>query len=183
MRSPPTASQLSSARWLQLWMYSEMVSEGQQSSKPLRTNRRLYTKSSSIQISWAVLQRVNISKLHDWHFGHLADAFILIDIKWVVRRKTTIYRWRYRKDAHRNKCQAITIARLTHSLYTTKIARIRCYMMLSTIFKCQDVQHTIRWRLEQELSCFPHEEEPDPLDVVESKSAGSGRCVDLRGAE
>ena len=56
-------------------------------------------------------------------------------------------------------------------------------MMLSTIFTCQDVQHTIRWCLDQELSCFPHEEVPDPLDVVESKSAGSGRRGDLRGAE
>ena len=35
------------------------------------------------------------------------------------------------------------IARLTHSMYTTKIARIRCYTMASTICKCQDVQHTI----------------------------------------
>ena len=30
-----------------------------------------------------------------------------------------------------------------HSLYTTRIAMIRCYTMLSTIFKCQEVQHTI----------------------------------------
>ena len=28
---------------------------------------------------------------------------------------------------------SITIARLTHSLFTTKLARIRCYIMLSTI--------------------------------------------------
>ena len=39
--------------------------------------------------------------------------------------------------------QALTIARLNHSLYTTKIARIRFYTMLSTIFKFKDVQHTI----------------------------------------
>ena len=39
--------------------------------------------------------------------------------------------------ASRTKCQALTIARLTHSPYATKIARIRCYTMLSTIFKCQ----------------------------------------------
>ena len=30
------------------------------------------------------------------------------------------------KEVHRTKCQALTTARLTHSPYTTKIARIRC---------------------------------------------------------
>ena len=38
------------------------------------------------------------------------------------------------------KCQALTIARLFHSPYTTKIATLRCYMMLRTIFKCQWVK-------------------------------------------
>ena len=42
----------------------------------------------------------------------------------------------YRTDIHRNKCQALTVARLTHSPYTTNIARIRCYPMASTI-ECQ----------------------------------------------
>ena len=42
---------------------------------------------------------------------------------------------------HRTKCQALTIALLTRSPYTTKIARIRCYTMLSTIVNCRDVQH------------------------------------------
>ena len=37
----------------------------------------------------------------------------------------------------------IKIARLTHAPYTTMIARIRLYTMLSTIFKCLDVQDTI----------------------------------------
>ena len=37
----------------------------------------------------------------------------------------------------------LTFARLTHSLHTTKIARIICYTMLSTVFKCKDVQHTV----------------------------------------
>ena len=46
MLSPPTASQLCSARWLQLWMNREMMSEGQQKSKLLRTYRRLSTNSS-----------------------------------------------------------------------------------------------------------------------------------------
>ena len=42
-----------------------------------------------------------------------------------------------------SKCQALTIARLTHSPYTTKTARIRCYTMQSTIFKRKDIQHAI----------------------------------------
>ena len=57
--------------------------------------------------------------------------------------ETTIYLRRYSKDVHRTECQALTITRLTHHLYTTKIARIKCYTMLSTTFKCQDVQHTM----------------------------------------
>ena len=95
------------------------------------------------------------------------------------KKETKIYRSSYSKDVHRNKYQAYTIATLTHFLYTTKIARIRRYMMLSTIFKCQDVQHTIGLCLDQELSSFPHEEEQDPADVVESKSAGSGHHGDV----
>ena len=46
---------------------------------------------------------------------------------------------RYSTDVHRTKCKALTITRLTHSPYTTKIARIRCYTMLSTIFNCKDL--------------------------------------------
>ena len=42
----------------------------------------------------------------------------------------TIYCWWYRKNVCRNKFQALTIVRLTHSPYTTKLARIRCYTML-----------------------------------------------------
>ena len=45
--------------------------------------------------------------------------------------------------ASRTKCQALTIARLTHSPYATKIARIRRYATLSTMVKCTDVQRTI----------------------------------------
>ena len=33
--------------------------------------------------------------------------------------------------------------------------------------------------LDQELCCFPQEEGPDPADVVESKSVGSGHCGDV----
>ena len=36
-----------------------------------------------------------------------------------------------------------TISRLTHSLYTTKIAWIRRYTMSSSVFKWQDLQQTI----------------------------------------
>ena len=36
------------------------------------------------------------------------------------------------------ECQALTIVRLTHSLYTTNLARIRCSTMLITIFKLKD---------------------------------------------
>ena len=50
-----------------------------------------------------------------------------------VRRETTIYRCRYSRDVHRTKCQALTIARLTHSRYTRKIARIRRYTILDNI--------------------------------------------------
>ena len=57
----------------------------------------------------------------------------------VRRRETTIYLFGYSKDVNRTKCQALTIIRLTHSPYTTEIARIRCYTRLSTIYKCQDV--------------------------------------------
>ena len=58
----------------------------------------------------------------------------------------------YIKDVHRNKCQALTITRLTHSPFTTEIARIRRYTILSTIFKCQGVQHTISAHIKRHLS-------------------------------
>ena len=80
------------------------------------------------------------------HLRHLADAFIQSNLQYVhlsEERETTIYCCRYSKDVHRTKCQAPTIARLIHSPYATKIARIRCYTMLSTILKCKVIQHTI----------------------------------------
>ena len=43
-------------------------------------------------------------------------------------------------DVHRKSTKGLIIARLTHSPYTTRIGRIRCYTMLSTICKCRDVQ-------------------------------------------
>ena len=107
------------------------------------------------------------------HLRHLADAFIQSNLQYVhlsEERETTIYCCRYSKDVHRTKCQAPTIARLIHSPYATKIARIRCYTMLSTILKCkviqhtisvdikcQDVQHTISWitAVNQGLYCLP----------------------------
>ena len=66
--------------------------------------------------------------------------------KYICQKKEKQYIARYRrysKDVHRTECQEPSITRLTHSLYTTKIARIIRYTMLSTIFKCQDVQHTL----------------------------------------
>ena len=50
-------------------------------------------------------------------------------MKYIVQKtqETTIYLCRYSKDVHRTKYQALTITRLTHSPYTTQIARIRCY--------------------------------------------------------
>ena len=59
------------------------------------------------------------------------------------KEKKRIYHCRYIENVHRTKCQALTITRLTHSLYATKIARIRRYTMLSTICACKDIQHTI----------------------------------------
>ena len=48
------------------------------------------------------------------------------------KKASTIYSCRCSKHVHRTKCQALTIARLTHSLYATKTARIRRYTMLKT---------------------------------------------------
>ena len=42
------------------------------------------------------------------------------------KEKTTIQCCRYSTYVHRNKCQALTMVRLTYSLYTTKKASIRC---------------------------------------------------------
>ena len=81
------------------------------------------------------------------HPGRLVDTSIqsqLQEVYFSGERETTVYLCHYSKDVHRTKCQALSITRLTHSPYITEIARIRRYTMLSTIFKCQDVQHTIR---------------------------------------
>ena len=48
-----------------------------------------------------------------------------------VRGTKTINR-QYIKVCSKN-CQTLTIVRLTHSPFTIKIARIRCYTMLSTV--------------------------------------------------
>ena len=68
------------------------------------------------------------------HLGYLADAFIQSDLQYVhlSEERETIYRCRYSKDVHRTKCQALTIIRLTHFAYPTKITRTSCYTMLST---------------------------------------------------
>ena len=64
-----------------------------------------------------------------------------------------IYLCRYSKDVDRNNGNALTIAMLTHSLHTTKVAKIRRYTMLSTMlsFKmpgCTIIQylHTLNAR-------------------------------------
>ena len=50
----------------------------------------------------------------DLHLGLLADAFIQSNLQLVhlSEEGETIYRCRYSKDVHRNKCKALTIARL-----------------------------------------------------------------------
>ena len=61
-------------------------------------------------------------------------------------RETTKYCCRYTKDFQlQTSVKHLQLLRewLIHSLRTTKIARIRGYIMLGTIFKCQVVQHTI----------------------------------------
>ena len=64
--------------------------------------------------------------------------------KYICQKKEKQYiAVEYSKDVHRTKSKALTIASLTHFLCTTKIARIRRYTMLSTIFKHEDVQRTI----------------------------------------
>ena len=82
----------------------------------------------------------------------LAAAFIQSDLQLVhlSEERETIYCYRYSKDAHRNKCKALTIARLTHSPYTATMARIRCYTCAIIKYDIQCVHkmpgHTIsRW--------------------------------------
>ena len=81
------------------------------------------------------------------HLGHLAASVLskATYSKYICQKKENniVVTCRYSKDVDRTKCQALTIVRITPSLYTTKRARIRCYTMLSIIFKCQDVQHAI----------------------------------------
>ena len=77
------------------------------------------------------------------NLGHLGVNFIQRDLQSVhlseeekqyVAVGTVRSSWRE---------QVLTIIRLTHSLYTTKLFRIKCYTMLSTISWCKDVQHAI----------------------------------------
>ena len=65
------------------------------------------------------------------HLGNIADAFIQSDLQQVhlSEERETIYRCRYIKDVHRNKCQALTVARLP-------IPHVQQW----TIFKCKGVQ-------------------------------------------
>ena len=103
---------------------------------------------------WAELHRRSDRWAFERHFGHLADAVIQSDLQLahlLEEGETTIYRCRYSKDDHRTKCQALTIVSLTHSPYTTKIARIRCYTMLSTVIECQDVRPTMSAYIKQRI--------------------------------
>ena len=52
------------------------------------------------------------------------------------KEKQQYIRCRYTKDVHRTKWQALTIARLNLSPYTTKIERIRRDTLLSTAINC-----------------------------------------------
>ena len=94
-----------------------------------------------------------------------------------------IYRSRNSKDVHRTKCKVLTITRLTHSQYITKIARIRCYIMLGTIFKCKDVQDTAGIR-PIKFGCGPSNETATGKNIfLWSRAQGIGllrRCLVIR---
>ena len=63
----------------------------------------------------------DIWHLHEWL---LADALSKATYdKYICQKKEKQYMYRYSKDVH-SECQALTMARL------------RCYAMLATIFKC-----------------------------------------------
>ena len=82
------------------------------------------------------------------HWGNSEDAFIQSDLQWVhlSEERETILFCRYSKDVHGTKCQPLTSDEFTRSLYAIKIASGRCYTMLSTIFKCKGIQHTLSAR-------------------------------------
>ena len=87
---------------------------------------------------------------------HFYPKQLTISIHMSEEKYTTLYHCRYSEDVHRTKCQALTIvnplARLTHPLCPTKLARIRCYPMLSTHFKCKDMQQTISTYVQPTIS-------------------------------
>ena len=83
-------------------------------------SRRFYPKL--LTISTFVRRKRNNNKLNKGSF--------IVDSKICTRQIEVKY-------------QALTIPRLIHSPYKTKIATVRCYTFPSTIFKCKDVQHTI----------------------------------------
>ena len=82
--------------------------------------------TSSANRPWAE-RKSNLEVHLLFHLGHLADAFIngdLHKVHWSEERETTIHPFRYK---------ALTISRSTPSPYTTDVARVTCYTMLSTI--------------------------------------------------
>ena len=91
-------------------------------------------------------------RLHLWQ---LEDSFIQSNLQQANHSEegeTTTYRYsRYSGDDYKTKCQALTIARLSHSLCTTKIARIRSYTTKSFYFVCVSMTrrawpHLLMWR-------------------------------------
>ena len=77
----------------------------------------------------------------------------------VRRRERTIYLCGYSKDVHRTKCQALTITRLTHSLYTTEIVRIRRYTVLCHLIVSVGLTQHIFYQI---ASVSPDGEDNDP---------------------
>ena len=124
------------------------------------------------------------------HLGRFCRRFIpkIVDSSsdkvHLSEERETINRCRYSKDVHRYKCQALTITRLSHSLYKTKIARIRCYTMLCTIFKIQDVQHTQMFHIRPDSMCLPSQGDPTegcrsggPVRTVPHPGCAGGKLV------
>ena len=80
--------------------------------------------------------------------GHLADALSSkATYLFVRRRKRNITNIAVGTVQLFIEPSARHLQLLTHSLYITEIARIRCYTMLCTMFKCQDVQQTLSYAL------------------------------------
>ena len=82
-------------------------------------------KTPDVYISRHMDKIGNPSYLHLLFFFTCSRRFIQSDLQVHLSEETetTIYHCWYIKNVHRIKCRALTIVRLTHFLYTTKIAR------------------------------------------------------------